>query len=113
MVFSILHTVFSILYMVFSILYMVISNLVYCIWFSVVQYDSVYFSKCLHLQASEDSLRNMGNRKFYDQMLQDAMYNQQYKITDEIDVTTLKDYMQVCIDLKLYWMLRYKLVYIG
>ncbi|XP_061185716.1 uncharacterized protein CXorf58-like isoform X1 [Saccostrea echinata] len=45
-------------------------------------------------EASEDSLRNMGNRKFYDQMLQDAMYNQQYKITDEIDVTTLKDYMQ-------------------
>ncbi|XP_022346089.1 uncharacterized protein CXorf58-like isoform X2 [Crassostrea virginica] len=45
-------------------------------------------------EASEDSLRNMGNRKFYDQMLQDAMYNQQYRITDEIDVTTLKDYMQ-------------------
>ena len=37
----------------------------------------------------------MGNRKFYDQMLQDAMYKQQYRITDEIDVTTLKDYMQV------------------
>ena len=38
----------------------------------------------------------MGNRKFYDQMLQDAMFQQQYKITDEVDVTTLKDYMQVC-----------------
>lgn len=46
-------------------------------------------------QASEDSLRHMGNRRFYDQMLQDAMYNQQYRVTDEIDVTTLKDYMQV------------------
>ncbi|XP_052107092.1 uncharacterized protein CXorf58-like [Mytilus californianus] len=45
-------------------------------------------------EASEDSLRNMGNRKFYDQMLQDAMFQQQYKITDEVDVTTLKDYMQ-------------------
>lgn len=38
----------------------------------------------------------MGNRKFYDQMLQDAMFQQQYRITDEVDVTTLKDYMQVC-----------------
>uniref|UniRef100_A0A8W8J029 Uncharacterized protein n=1 Tax=Magallana gigas TaxID=29159 RepID=A0A8W8J029_MAGGI len=45
-------------------------------------------------EASEDSLRHMGNRRFYDQMLQDAMYNQQYRVTDEIDVTTLKDYMQ-------------------
>ncbi|KAJ8310612.1 hypothetical protein KUTeg_012477 [Tegillarca granosa] len=46
------------------------------------------------MQASEDSLRLMGNRQFYDQMLQDAIFQQQYKITDEIDVTTLKDYMQ-------------------
>lgn len=45
-------------------------------------------------EASEDSLRLMGNRQFYDQMLQDAIFQQQYKITDEIDVTTLKDYMQ-------------------
>ena len=37
----------------------------------------------------------MGNRNFYDQMLQDAMFQRKYKITDEIDVTTLKDYMQV------------------
>lgn len=44
--------------------------------------------------AAEDSLRLMGNRQFYDQMLQDAMFQKRYKITDEIDVTTLKDYMQ-------------------
>ncbi|KAK3598598.1 hypothetical protein CHS0354_039620 [Potamilus streckersoni] len=44
--------------------------------------------------AAEDSLKLMGNRKFYDQMLQDAMFQRQYKITDEVDVTTLKDYMQ-------------------
>ena len=37
----------------------------------------------------------MGNRQFYEQMLEDAMFQRQYKITDEIDVTTLKDYMQV------------------
>lgn len=44
--------------------------------------------------AAEDSLRLMGNRNFYEQMLQDAMFQRKYKITDEIDVTTLKDYMQ-------------------
>lgn len=44
--------------------------------------------------AAEDSLRLMGNRQFYEQMLEDAMFQRQYKITDEIDVTTLKDYMQ-------------------
>ncbi|XP_060606375.1 uncharacterized protein CXorf58-like isoform X3 [Ruditapes philippinarum] len=44
--------------------------------------------------AAEDSLKLMGNRQFYDQMLQDAMFQKRYKITDEIDVTTLKDYMQ-------------------
>lgn len=44
--------------------------------------------------AAEDSLKLMGNRQFYDQMLQDAMFQKKYKITDEIDVTTLKDYMQ-------------------
>ena len=49
----------------------------------------------IFLQAAEDSLQLMGNRKFYEQMLEDAMFQRQYKITDEIDVTTLKDYMQV------------------
>ncbi|XP_052782799.1 uncharacterized protein CXorf58-like [Mya arenaria] len=44
--------------------------------------------------AAEDSLRLMGNRQFYNQMLQDVMFQKKYKITDEIDVTTLKDYMQ-------------------
>ncbi|XP_045200596.2 uncharacterized protein CXorf58-like isoform X2 [Mercenaria mercenaria] len=44
--------------------------------------------------AAEDSLKLMGNRQFYEQMLQDAMFQKRYKITDEIDVTTLKDYMQ-------------------
>ncbi|KAH3805326.1 uncharacterized protein CXorf58-like isoform X2 [Dreissena polymorpha] len=44
--------------------------------------------------AAEDALKLMGNRQFYEQMLQDAMFQRKYKITDEIDVTTLKDYMQ-------------------
>lgn len=44
--------------------------------------------------AAEDALKLMGNRNFYEQMLQDAMLQRRYKITDEVDVTTLKDYMQ-------------------
>ncbi|KAL8593909.1 hypothetical protein ACOMHN_048346 [Nucella lapillus] len=45
-------------------------------------------------EAAEDSLRLMGNRHFYDQMLQDTIRYQQAAIVDEVDVTTLKDYMQ-------------------
>ncbi|XP_070213227.1 uncharacterized protein CXorf58 homolog isoform X2 [Littorina saxatilis] len=45
-------------------------------------------------EAAEDSLRLMGNRHFYDQMLQDTIRQQQVAIVDEVDVTTLKDYMQ-------------------
>ena len=37
----------------------------------------------------------MGNRVFYDQMLQDTIRQRQCPISDEVDVTTLKDYMQV------------------
>ncbi|XP_005092727.1 putative uncharacterized protein CXorf58 [Aplysia californica] len=45
-------------------------------------------------EAAEDSLRQMGNRIFYDQILQDTIRQRQCPVTDEIDVTTLKDYMQ-------------------
>lgn len=37
----------------------------------------------------------MGSRKFYDQMLEDACQHQQRGITDEVDITNMKDYMQV------------------
>ena len=37
----------------------------------------------------------MGNRIFYDQILQDTIRQRQCPISDEVDVTTLKDYMQV------------------
>ncbi|XP_041379360.1 putative uncharacterized protein CXorf58 [Gigantopelta aegis] len=43
--------------------------------------------------AAEDSLRLMGNRLFYEQMLQDALRQKQCPVADEVDVTTLKDYM--------------------
>lgn len=44
--------------------------------------------------AAEDARRQMGNRRFYDQMLADACCHQQLKVTDEVDVTTMKEYMQ-------------------
>ena len=40
----------------------------------------------------------MGHRKFYDQVLEDIIHYDTYKITDQIDVTTLKDYMQVNLE---------------
>ena len=46
-------------------------------------------------QAAEDARRQMGNRRFYDQMLMDACHHHQLKVTDEVDVTTMKEYMQV------------------
>ena len=49
----------------------------------------------LSLQAAEDARRQMGNRRFYDQMLMDACHHHQLKVTDEVDVTTMKEYMQV------------------
>ncbi|RUS83432.1 hypothetical protein EGW08_008804 [Elysia chlorotica] len=45
-------------------------------------------------EAAEDSLRQMGNRIFYDQILQDTIRQQQQAVCDEVDITTLKDYMQ-------------------
>lgn len=45
-------------------------------------------------EAAEDSRRQMGNRKFYDQMLLDACHHHQLKVTEETDVTTMKEYMQ-------------------
>ena len=47
------------------------------------------------LQAAEDARRQMGNRRFYDQMLLDACHHHQLKVTDEVDITTMKEYMQV------------------
>ena len=49
------------------------------------------------VQAAKDARRWMGSRQFYDQMLVDACRHQQLKVTDEVDVTTMKEYMQVSI----------------
>lgn len=37
----------------------------------------------------------MGNRIFYENILQDSMQEHYNRITDEVNVITLKDYMQV------------------
>lgn len=37
----------------------------------------------------------MGKKKFYCQIMEDEHRFQKFKITDEIDIVTLKDYMQV------------------
>ncbi|ELT96341.1 hypothetical protein CAPTEDRAFT_219983 [Capitella teleta] len=45
-------------------------------------------------EAAKDACARMGHRRFYDQLIQDTMQHQKHRITGEVDVTTLKDYMQ-------------------
>ena len=40
----------------------------------------------------------MGNRQFYNQMIIDACQQHQDKITNELDINTMKDVMQVNIN---------------
>lgn len=47
------------------------------------------------LQAAVDACKLMGCRRYYEQMIRDELQYQKHKITDEIDVATVKDYMQV------------------
>ncbi|XP_071798955.1 uncharacterized protein CXorf58-like [Asterias amurensis] len=44
--------------------------------------------------AAVDACRMMGHRKFYDQMIADTCQHERDKISGEVDVTTVKDYMQ-------------------
>lgn len=48
-------------------------------------------------KAAEEACDLMGTRKFLQIMVQDTMCQERYKVTDEMDVTTLKDYMQVSL----------------
>ena len=41
----------------------------------------------------------MGQRVFYEQMLSDSLHGADGRVSDEIDVVTLKDYMQVSRDI--------------
>ncbi len=47
------------------------------------------------LKAAADACRQMGNRKYYDQMITDMCQAKNDNITDESDVTNLKEYMRV------------------
>uniref|UniRef100_A0A7N4PEB3 Uncharacterized protein n=1 Tax=Sarcophilus harrisii TaxID=9305 RepID=A0A7N4PEB3_SARHA len=44
-------------------------------------------------EAVVDACKLMGNRKYYDQIIQDQLQFQKYKVADEVDVVTMKDYM--------------------
>uniref|UniRef100_A0A8C3RVE6 Uncharacterized protein n=1 Tax=Chelydra serpentina TaxID=8475 RepID=A0A8C3RVE6_CHESE len=46
-------------------------------------------------EAAVDACKLMGHRKYYDQMIWEELQYQTHKIIDEIDVATVKDYMQV------------------
>ena len=45
-------------------------------------------------EAAEDASRQMSNRAMFDQMITDACYHPKRDVQDEIDVVTVKDYMQ-------------------
>lgn len=42
-----------------------------------------------------DARRQMGGRKYHQQVLDDMHEHEHYGVTDEVDITTTKDYMQV------------------
>ncbi|XP_044792483.1 putative uncharacterized protein CXorf58 homolog isoform X7 [Bubalus bubalis] len=45
-------------------------------------------------EAEADAYKIMGRKKFYHQIKEDERLFQKFKITDDIDIVTLKDYMQ-------------------
>ena len=58
---------------------------------------SIYLPFLFTLQAAADACKLMGHRIFYSQMIGDQLLHQKQKITDLIDIATMKDYMQVGI----------------
>jgi len=46
-------------------------------------------------QAARSACKLMGTRVFYNQLMTDTLLHQVHGITDEVDVSTLKDYMKV------------------
>ncbi|KAM3837115.1 uncharacterized protein CXorf58 homolog [Vipera latastei] len=45
-------------------------------------------------KAAVDACKLMGYRTYYNQILQDELQNKRHGITDEIDIATIRDYMQ-------------------
>lgn len=62
----------------------------YCYYTTILKVDFVF-----SLQAVVDACRIMGEKKFYHQIMEDEHLFQKLKITEEIDIVTLQDYMQV------------------
>ncbi|XP_054551785.1 uncharacterized protein CXorf58 homolog isoform X2 [Talpa occidentalis] len=46
------------------------------------------------IEAASDIYRLVGKKKFYNQIMKDEHLNQRFKISEEIDVITVRDYMQ-------------------
>ncbi|XP_077002513.1 uncharacterized protein CXorf58 homolog isoform X3 [Tamandua tetradactyla] len=64
-------------------------------WLSHV--DKVIFQLLKHAvcaAAVVDACKIMGEKKFYGQIIEDERLFQRFKITDEIDIVTMQDYMQ-------------------
>ncbi|KAI0243075.1 hypothetical protein LSAT2_008863 [Lamellibrachia satsuma] len=45
-------------------------------------------------EAARDACQLMGHRRFYDQLISDQLQRDTHAVTDEVDIITLKDYMQ-------------------
>lgn len=45
-------------------------------------------------EAVADTYKLLGKNKFYNQMMEDQHFNEKFKISDEMDVITMKDYVQ-------------------
>ncbi|KAM4797136.1 uncharacterized protein CXorf58 homolog [Rhinophrynus dorsalis] len=45
-------------------------------------------------EAASDACKLMGHRAYYDQIIYDELEHQKHKITDVVDIATMKDYMQ-------------------
>ncbi|XP_034853108.1 putative uncharacterized protein CXorf58 homolog isoform X2 [Mirounga leonina] len=72
--------------------------IVFKIFLHTEGHGNKYFSgKKLFKPSNEgvaDARKMMGEKKFYHQVMEDEHLFQKFKITDEIDIVTLKDYMQ-------------------
>ncbi|CAO2623737.1 Uncharacterized protein CXorf58 homolog [Lemmus lemmus] len=74
--------------------------IVYKIFFKNDGHGYKYFSGKDLLKPSSkgvaDAYKIMGERKFYQQLMEDEHFFQKFKIADRVDVVTVQDYMQYC-----------------
>nr|XP_038956064.1 uncharacterized protein CXorf58 homolog isoform X3 [Rattus norvegicus] len=74
--------------------------IVFKIFFKGDTHSYKYFSGKNLLKPSSkavaDAYKIMGERKFYQQIMQDEYFFQKFKIADRMDIVTVQDYMQYC-----------------